>query len=1320
MAEAATDAYVGSALTVLNLSVTGSANIEGSGIATVGGDVSFNSVSIASTISVGTTATIEVLEANSATVTNTLSVGGNLNVTGDVSYDAGIANTLTVNDLNFNVGVGTTLTVEDIEFSVGIGSTLTVSELVVIDSLTATGNNQIVIDGDSVITGVVTIGENSITLDGRADQEFIRVGSAQSGPIIAGPNPGTGRSSYIEVSEGLFDSFIRVGLGSTSTFGGDVDIAGNLNIIGDISFDEVNARNANISEQTTTRDLNVTGVATIGFATLTNASVGGALTVYGDLDVVGDITYDEVSGRNLNITGIGTIATADIEDADIGVATVGFLSATSSYVGVLTVSSFNSQGGETSIGDDITTRDLNVTGIATIGFATLTNASVGGALTVYGDLDVVGDITYDEVSGRNLNITGIGTIATADIEFADVGVSTIGFLTATDARVGSALTVNNLFVEGLALINGAPISTEGGPATFTDLTVTNLNYVNASGIALTTGSINVTGSAEISGVSINSGIVTASPTAGIVTYYGDGFNLANLPSATIQSDTAPTERENGDPLQDGDIWFDGLGLRQYTYYFDGSDFRWIDSNPQPAPPQLNFSTDDGVGTIDLYADILNVEGTPNQIETKTGIGSTTVQIGISSSLVLPGDLLLDSTVGVATIDTLFTDNLAVTATLGANNISASSSITAAEFYGDGSNLTGVPATGGEATFSDLLVTGITTLGVTTATSFEASTINATSTLTSGGVDVIVENSTANLDSVVATNNVSAGNSVTALLFYGDGVNLSNLPPSTIVSNTEPATRVNGDALQQGDLWYDTVNGVVSVWGGSQWLSSLPELELRGDAGIGTIAIDSEPLIIDGTTNQINTVAFTDRFKLSLSNVVTISERLVVPQLSVGAAATFTGIISAANLVVNDDFAALNGGEFTGIVTFNNGIDVSGISSIGNIEFNGSNINTRLGVITALSFVGNGSSLTDVEAVLTDKVTVVSDNTDDDFRIPFIINDFGDNRLGLGDTVVDSPRINPSNGKLTTLDTEVRDLTATGITSVGFVTATDALVTGITTLGTLSFGGIETTSGITSDISSVVYSSTDIAQAGTIKSYVDSQIGSANFLQFTDGTTNGRIDLGGSEVFNILAEGNLESSVDGVGLGNTIRINLKDSISVASSVTASTYYGDGSNLTGIGATAIVNGADIEPRNLRVTGVSTFVGVGTFENGLNVSGDTTVGFLTATDVWVSGMITTQDINSLSDRRVKEDIQPIENALIKLDQLNGVTFKFVNTGKASMGVIAQEVEAVFPELISGEFPKSVNYNGLIGALIESVKELKSQNEDLLKRIEKLENDK
>ena len=62
-------------------------------------------------------------------------------------------------------------------------------------------------------------------------------------------------------------------------------------------------------------NFNVTGIGTIGIASISDAVVSGAatfnndITVLGDLNVTGDLSYDEVTGRNLNITGIATIAT---------------------------------------------------------------------------------------------------------------------------------------------------------------------------------------------------------------------------------------------------------------------------------------------------------------------------------------------------------------------------------------------------------------------------------------------------------------------------------------------------------------------------------------------------------------------------------------------------------------------------------------------------------------------------------------------------------------------------------------------------------------------------------------------------------------------------------------------------------------------------------------------------------------------------------------------------------------------------------------------------------------------------------------------------
>jgi hypothetical protein len=99
----------------------------------------------------------------------------------------------------------------------------------------------------------------------------------------------------------------------------------------------------------------------------------------------------------------------------------------------------------------------------------------------------------------------------------------------------------------------------------------------------------------------------------------------------------------------------------------------------------------------------------------------------------------------------------------------------------------------------------------------------------------------------------------------------------------------------------------------------------------------------------------------------------------------------------------------------------------------------------------------------------------------------------------------------------------------------------------------------------------------------------------------------------------------------------------------------------------------------------------------------------DVRVSGIVTAGDFNSSSDIKLKTNIQTIANPIKKVLQINGVSFNWKESGKATMGVIAQEVEAVLPELVSDTDPKSVNYNGLIGLLIECVKDQQRQIDEL-----------
>jgi len=97
------------------------------------------------------------------------------------------------------------------------------------------------------------------------------------------------------------------------------------------------------------------------------------------------------------------------------------------------------------------------------------------------------------------------------------------------------------------------------------------------------------------------------------------------------------------------------------------------------------------------------------------------------------------------------------------------------------------------------------------------------------------------------------------------------------------------------------------------------------------------------------------------------------------------------------------------------------------------------------------------------------------------------------------------------------------------------------------------------------------------------------------------------------------------------------------------------------------------------------------------------------------------TISDKRLKTDIVKIDSALDKVDQINGYTFTYTTDGKKSAGVIAQEVEKILPSAITestlplkmGEDDKTeyktVQYDQLIGLLVEAIKELKAEIEEL-----------
>ena len=104
--------------------------------------------------------------------------------------------------------------------------------------------------------------------------------------------------------------------------------------------------------------------------------------------------------------------------------------------------------------------------------------------------------------------------------------------------------------------------------------------------------------------------------------------------------------------------------------------------------------------------------------------------------------------------------------------------------------------------------------------------------------------------------------------------------------------------------------------------------------------------------------------------------------------------------------------------------------------------------------------------------------------------------------------------------------------------------------------------------------------------------------------------------------------------------------------------------------------------------------------------------------TGEVSALDFNSTSDAAFKQDIETITDASCIVNQLRGVSFKWKETNQPSYGVVAQELENVVPNLVSvnKDGSKSVRYNGLIGFLVESNKQLQQQLDALSKKIDEL----
>ena len=213
-----------------------------------------------------------------------------------------------VTTLTYSVGTGSSTKLgranaEEINVTAGFSTFLSASAT---DIIVATGST---FSKDLSVGAAATVGA-ALTVTGQSKfAEFVRfekdvtVGSALT---VTGISTFTGATKFAESSR--FEQNINVGgaatVGGALTVTGNAYFNGNVDIGGDLTFDEVNARN-----------LNITGIATLGFSTAANAYVAG-ITTSSLLHVGMGATMVKVQGTPATRVGINSVGPAFTLDVD--------------------------------------------------------------------------------------------------------------------------------------------------------------------------------------------------------------------------------------------------------------------------------------------------------------------------------------------------------------------------------------------------------------------------------------------------------------------------------------------------------------------------------------------------------------------------------------------------------------------------------------------------------------------------------------------------------------------------------------------------------------------------------------------------------------------------------------------------------------------------------------------------------------------------------------------------------------------------------------------------------------------------------------------
>ena len=608
-----------------------------------------------------------------------------------------------------------------------------------------------------------------------------------------------------------------------------------------------------------------------------------------------------------------------------------------------------------------------------------------------------------------------------------------------------------------------------------------------------------------------------------------------------------------------------------------------------------------------------------------------------------------------------------------------------------------------------------------------------------------------------------------------GANLTNLPTGINTTGTSDFATLNVSTLLDVDGHTDlddlVVAGVATFSalvdgnaganfsGAETTLSSATVSDLTNTrvvyAGAGGSLVDSANLTFDGSTLTANAFAGNGAALTNLS----------IPGISTGTTSEFSNLDLSGTLSVGGtsifNSPIVGVATFSGAVTADAGLTASTakISDLtdnriviagtsGELEdttkltFDGS----TLTVVGDASFTGNVSvagTLTSEEKTNIDSIGIVTARTgvrvnSGGLVVTSGVSTFSDSVVASSAKVSDL-----TSGRVVVAGTagELQDA-STFTFSGGTVTASafsgdGSALTGITAAGTGAIGGITVkdegvTVGTAGSVSSFDFRGsyiTAIASAGAagVATVTVSETPSFTTVNVTGistfashvGFTTG-VHVGGISTFSGIRvqddSGNNDVIIDNDLLANHVFITLKDNCKAqfGNGTDLQIYHGGSDSYVidqGVGnlilgandAVRITDGAGSENKIVATTNGS----VDLYYDNVKKIETTTHG------VVVTGIVTATDVDSTSDIRLKTNIQTIENPLAKVIQIEGVSFNWKEDNRPALGVIADQVQEILPELVHGDDPKTVNYNGLIGLLIEAVKEQQIQIDELKSKL-------